>query len=54
MALDMGGSNVRVTKYNLRGNGALEVVKEVKHAFPPEFMSGTAEQVYGFLADCVQ
>lgn len=54
MALDMGGSNVRVTKYNLRGNGALEVVKEVKHAFPTEFMSGTAEQVYGFLADCIK
>ena len=54
MALDMGGSNVRVTKFQLQGNGVLEVVKEVKHAFPPEYMSGTASQVFGFLADCVK
>ena len=53
MALDMGGSNVRATKYLLKGNGVLEVIKEVKHAFPPEFMAGTAEQVFGFLADCI-
>lgn len=54
MALDMGGSNVRATVYELKGNGVLEVVKEVKHAFPPEYMSGTADQVFGFLADCVK
>lgn len=54
MALDMGGSNVRVTTFDLRGNGVLEVVKEVKHAFPPEYMSGTASQVFGFLADCIK
>lgn len=53
MALDMGGTNIRATKYLLRGNGVLEVIKEVKHAFPPEYMSGTADQVFGFLADCV-
>lgn len=54
LALDMGGSNVRVTEYELKGNGVLDVVKEVKHAFPPEYMSGTADQVFGFLADCVK
>ena len=53
MALDMGGSNVRATVYELKGNGVVEVIKEVKHAFPPAFMSGTAEQVFGFLADCI-
>ena len=36
MALDMGGSNVRATENDLlKGNGVLEVIKEVKHAFPP-------------------
>lgn len=54
MAIDMGGSNVRVTKYALKGNGFIEVEKEVKHAFPPEYMSGTADQVFGFLADCIK
>ena len=54
MALDMGGSNVRVTKYLLKGNGGLEVVQEVKHAFPAEYMAGTAEQVFGFLAECIK
>ena len=34
MAMDMGGSNVRVTKYRLMGNGVLEIVKEVKKVFP--------------------
>ena len=53
MALDMGGSNVRATSYELKGNGVLEVVKEVKHSIPTEYMSGTAEQVFGFLADCI-
>ena len=53
MALDMGGSNVRATVYQLKGNGVVETIKEVKHAFPQEFMSGTAEQVFGFLADCI-
>lgn len=41
-------------QFDLRGNGVLEVVKEVKHAFPPEYMSGTASQVFGFLADCIK
>lgn len=50
----MGGSNVRVTKYLLQGNGVLEVVQEVKHAFPSEYMSGTADQVFGFLAECIK
>lgn len=50
----MGGSNVRVTKYVLKGNGILDVEKEVKRAFPPEYMKGTADQVFGFLADCIK
>ena len=54
MAIDMGGSNVRVVKYALKGNGLIDVEKEVKHAFPVEYMSGTAEQVFGFLADCIK
>lgn len=53
MAMDVGGSNVRVTKYKLMGNGALDVIKEVRRAFPEEYMHGTAEQVFGFLADCI-
>ena len=54
MAIDMGGSNVRVVKYALKGNGLIDIEKEVKHAFPVEYMSGTAEQVFGFLADCIK
>ena len=54
MAMDMGGSNVRVTKYQLKGNGLLEIVKEVRRAFPESYMMGTADQVFGFLAKCVQ
>ena len=53
MAMDVGGSNVRVTKYKLMGNGAIEVIKEVRRSFPEEYMQGTADQVFGFLADCV-
>ena len=54
MAMDMGGSNVRVTKYQLKGNGLLEIVKEVRRSFPESYMMGTADQVFGFLAKCVQ
>ena len=54
MAMDMGGSNVRVTKYRLMGNGVLEIVKEVKKVFPEEYLTGNADQVFGFLADCIK
>ncbi|KAK8808413.1 hypothetical protein WA158_008314 [Blastocystis sp. Blastoise] len=54
LALDLGGTNCRVVNFHFLGNGVVEPVKEVKKTIPKEYMYGTADELYGFLAQAIK
>jgi len=52
-ALDLGGTNFRVLKLTLLGNGKLGPVTQSAYKVPLSVKQGTAEGLFGFLADSV-
>lgn len=51
-ALDLGGTNFRVLKLTLR-NGDIVKNSMKKFKIPTEYMTGTSDQLFGFIADSV-
>lgn len=52
-ALDLGGTNFRVIQLELKG-GKIGTSNMKKFTIGKEAMEGTAEQLFGFIAECVQ
>lgn len=52
LALDLGGTNFRVVLYHLLGDHR-NTQDEKKYRIPEEAMTGTAEQLFDFIAKCV-
>ena len=52
-ALDLGGTNLRVLRLTLEGDGKVGPLKQAKFHVPDEIKKGSGEDVFGFLADSV-
>jgi len=53
IALDLGGTNFRVLSVELDGRGNASVTAVSKFAIDIADMQGTAEQLFGFIANCI-
>lgn len=54
IALDMGGTNLRVCEVTLtEEQGEFEIIQS-KYRMPEELKTGTAEELWGYVADCLQ
>ncbi|WPH00536.1 hexokinase [Acrodontium crateriforme] len=54
LALDMGGTNLRVCEITLpEEKGEFDIIQS-KYRMPEELKSGTAEELWGYIADCLQ
>ena len=54
LALDLGGTNIRVMAVDLDGNGCAAVVSVSKFVIPKKIMCGTGNELFDFIADCVK
>jgi hexokinase len=53
LALDMGGTNLRVCEITLpRAKGEFEIIQS-KYRMPEELKTGTAEELWEYIADCI-
>jgi len=52
-ALDLGGTNFRVLKLSLLGDGKVGPVTQGKYKVPESAKRGSADELFGFLADSV-
>lgn len=52
LALDMGGTNLRVAQVTLDGNRSFDVVQS-KYRLPDHIKVGKADDLWDFIADCV-
>ncbi|KAK9382850.1 hexokinase-domain-containing protein [Kockiozyma suomiensis] len=53
LALDMGGTNLRVVEVELLGNRNFDVIQS-KYRMPPEMKTGSSEQLWDYIADCLK
>jgi hexokinase len=54
LALDMGGTNLRVCEIELgEGKGEFDITQS-KYRMPEELKTGTAEELWEYVADCMQ
>ncbi|KAK9333261.1 hexokinase-domain-containing protein [Lipomyces starkeyi] len=53
LALDMGGTNLRVCEVELLGNRDFDITQS-KYHMPPEMKTGSSEQLWDYIADCLQ
>ncbi|KAF2878073.1 hexokinase [Massariosphaeria phaeospora] len=54
LALDMGGTNLRVCEITLtEAAGEFDIIQS-KYRLPEELKSGTADELWGYVADCLQ
>ncbi|KAJ6089995.1 hypothetical protein N7467_005211 [Penicillium canescens] len=54
LALDMGGTNLRVCEITLtKEKGAFDITQS-KYKMPEELRTGTAEELWEYIADCLQ
>ncbi|MFA6412890.1 MAG: hypothetical protein WCW53_09345 [Syntrophales bacterium] len=53
LALDLGGTNIRVLAVELDGNGKAALAAVSKVVIPQEMMVGTCDNLFDFIADCV-
>lgn len=54
LALDMGGTNLRVCEITLtKEKGAFDITQS-KYKMPEELKTGTAEELWEYIADCLQ
>ena len=54
LALDMGGTNLRVCEIDLpEEQGEFDIIQS-KYRMPEELKTGTAEELWGYVADCLQ
>jgi len=52
-ALDLGGTNFRVLRLTLEGDGKVGPVKSMKFSIPDAAKTGTGAELFGFIADSV-
>lgn len=52
LALDMGGTNLRVAEIVLDGKRSFDVTQS-KYHMPPEIKEGTSDQLWNYIAECV-
>lgn len=52
--MDMGGTNFRVCKVTLKGTAGKYDVVQMDNKIPKSLKSGTAEQLWHYIADCLQ
>ena len=54
LALDMGGTNLRVCEIQLtEARGEFDITQS-KYRIPEELKTGTAEELWEYIADCLQ
>ncbi|KAF2147384.1 uncharacterized protein K452DRAFT_304234 [Aplosporella prunicola CBS 121167] len=54
LALDMGGTNLRVCEINLpEEKGEFDIIQS-KYKMPEELKTGTAQELWDYIADCLQ
>lgn len=54
LALDMGGTNLRVCEINLpEAKGEFDIIQS-KYRMPEELKTGNAEELWEYIADCLQ
>jgi len=54
LALDMGGTNLRVCEINLpEEKGEFDIIQS-KYRMPEELKTGNAEELWAYIADCLQ
>jgi len=54
LALDMGGTNLRVCEINLPEEKGEFDITQSKYRIPEELKTGTAEELWDYIADCLQ
>jgi len=54
LALDMGGTNLRVCEINLPEEKGEFDITQSKYRMPEELKTGTGEELWGYIADCLQ
>lgn len=52
LALDMGGTNLRVAEITLDGRRGFDTTQS-KYKIPPQIITGTSDELWNFTADCV-
>ncbi|KAK9449032.1 hexokinase-domain-containing protein [Limtongia smithiae] len=52
LALDMGGTNLRVCEVTLLGNRDFDIT-QCKYHMPPEMKTGSSEELWDYIADCL-
>jgi len=52
-ALDLGGTNFRVSRFVFDGRGGIEQTEERKFTVPDDAMTGDSVQLFDFLAKCI-
>eukprot|EP01125_Pyxidicula_operculata_P006081 TRINITY_DN2118_c1_g1_i2.p1 TRINITY_DN2118_c1_g1~~TRINITY_DN2118_c1_g1_i2.p1 ORF type:complete len:511 (+),score=165.44 TRINITY_DN2118_c1_g1_i2:2619-4151(+) len=52
-ALDIGGTNIRVLKCSLDGNGKVVIEQASQRTIMPELQRGSGEDLFDFIAKCV-
>ncbi|MBW0499840.1 hypothetical protein O181_039555 [Austropuccinia psidii MF-1] len=53
LALDLGGTNLRICQVNLNGDKTFEI-KSDKYLLTSQIKTGTAEALFDYIAECVQ
>src|SRR5438046_932238 len=54
LALDMGGTNLRVCEIELPEEKGKFDIMQSKYRMPPELKTGTPDQLLDYIADCLQ
>lgn len=53
LALDMGGTNLRVAEITLDGNRSFDVTQS-KYHMPPHVKTGVADELWDYIAECLE
>jgi len=54
LALDLGGTNIRILAVELDGKGNAAIAEVSKFVIPQEIMCGAGEKLFDYIADCIQ
>jgi len=54
LAIDMGGTNLRICEVDLSEERGEFDIMQSKYRMPEELKSGTADELWGYIADCLQ
>jgi len=54
IAIDLGGTNLRVLELWLKGKGRLAIIREKKFVLGEKIITSTARELFDFIADCVK